>query len=155
MDLHWNSSPSSPKSSLYHVKLVLCSVIITKKKKKKKRKKSKVKKKIKSIILVNIFYQIWVPFHTHGNNNFIENRKEKKETQAIIYTTVCAWERVRTYFHHLPIQWLQQQNLWSKRWQLKQGEVEWRTSWILWINKPNFWRQKYTVSKMVWNRYIC
>ena len=96
MDLHWNSSPSSPKSSLYHVKLVLCSVIITKKKKKRKRKKSKVKKKIKSIILVNIFYQIWVPFHTHGNNNFIENRKEKKKKKKklkLSYTQLCVRER--------------------------------------------------------------
>ena len=48
--------------------------------------------KIKSI---NIFNQILVPLHPHGNKDFIENRKEKekkkekKRTQAIIYTTVC------------------------------------------------------------------
>ena len=73
-----------------------------KKKKKKKRKKSKVKKKIKSIILVNIFYQIWVPFHTHGNNNFIENRKEKKKKKKklkLSYTQLCVreWEWEHTF----------------------------------------------------------
>ena len=47
--------------------------------------------KIKSI---NIFNQILVPLHPHGNKDFIENRKEKgkKKTQAIIYTTVCVRE---------------------------------------------------------------
>ena len=94
MDLLWNSSPSSPKSLLCHVKLVLWSVITTKKRKRKRKHISKVKKKIKSI---NIFNQILVPLHPHGNKDFIENRKEKvkkrkeKRTQAIICTTV--WER--------------------------------------------------------------
>ena len=91
MDLLWNSSPSSPKSLLCHVKLVLWSVITTKKRKRKRKHISKVKKQIKSI---NIFNQILVPLHPHGNKDFIENRKEKgkKKTQAIIYTTVCVRE---------------------------------------------------------------
>ena len=97
MDLLWNSSPSSPKSLLCHVKLVLWSVITTKKRKRKRKHISKVKKQIKSI---NIFNQILVPLHPHGNKDFIENRKEmgkKKNSSYHIHNCVCEREWEHTF----------------------------------------------------------